>query len=68
MPTKKRERMISEQRNHVLEIYVSSITSGSRIEVGSAGGQIVWKGTAPSHLKNRPKFVRTPIGAGSGVV
>ena len=48
--------------------YGSSITSGSRIEAGSAGGQIVWKETAPSHLKSRPKFVRTPIGAGSGVV
>jgi hypothetical protein len=64
--------MISEQRNHVLEIYVSSITSGSQIEAGSAGGRIVWKETAPSDLKNRsqnrPKFIRTPIGAGSGVV
>jgi len=44
--------------------YVSSITSGSRIEAESAGGQIVWKETAPSHLKNRPKYVRTPSGRG----
>jgi hypothetical protein len=41
--------------------YVSSITSGSRIEAASAGGQIVWKEPAPFHLKNRPKFVRTRI-------
>jgi len=31
--------------------YVTSITADSRIEAGSAGGQIVWKETAPSHSK-----------------
>jgi hypothetical protein len=44
--------MISVQKNHILES-CEFVTSGSRIEAGSEGGQIVWMETVPSHLKNR---------------
>jgi hypothetical protein len=52
--------MISVQRNHVLELCEFDHAQ-SRIEAESAGRQIVWKETAPSHLKKGLKFVRTRI-------
>jgi len=68
MPTKKRERMISVPKITYLN-YVSSITVrfANRSRIGGRTNHLEGD-CGPPITKTRAKFVRKPIGAGSGVV